>query len=472
MTAPTQAPGLSAAVARHVASANYASLPATTVAAAKRAILDGVGVMLGASGLSPEARPFVNLARSQPGPAVLLGDGGHASPAAAALANGALAHALDYEDAFDAAPVHPNAALIPAVLAVAAAQGRVSGQQLITAVAVGCDLACRLALSLRQRMEDGGWYPPPIIGAFGAAAAAGKLMNLNERQICDAFSLMLCQTACPGEIKYDRENVLRAVREAFPAQAAVVATQLAAAGVRGFDAPLEGQGGFYRLFVDGHYDARDVLDGLGSHYWIDRLSFKAWPSCRGTHAYIEAVLDLQQQHGFDWRQVVSIEAVGGDIHRMLFEPEARKQNPATAIDAKFSIPFTIAAALVRGRVDLDSFSPAALADPDTLDLAGRIRFTHRADWGMDKAASGEASVVLEDGSTLSAKIESASGAPDRPLSDAALRAKFLMCAGRARRRIGTAAAERFANAIADLDHVKDITALFEALHGAGAEDEG
>ena len=134
----------------------YAALPAATIVATKRALLDGIGVILAASGISDEAQPFVALARRQPAEpsATVLGHGLRAAPAAAALANGAMSHALDYEDAFDLAPVHPNASLIPAALAAAEAHGPVSGED------VHCGDGDRLRPRLPARAQpapaDGG----------------------------------------------------------------------------------------------------------------------------------------------------------------------------------------------------------------------------------------------------------------------------------------------------------------------------
>jgi 2-methylcitrate dehydratase PrpD len=459
MTRDAGAEGLSAAVAAHVAGVGFADLPGSTVAATKRAILDGVGVMLAASGLAPEVRPFVDLARGQPGPAAILGTGAGASASMAALANGAMAHALDYEDAFDLAPAHPDASLLPAVLALAQARGPVSGERLIAAVAVGCDLVCRLALSLERPMEAGGWYPPPILGAFGAAAGAAKLLDLPAGGVLDALSLVLLQNSCAGEIKHDRETVIRAVREAFPAQAAVISAELAAGGVKGFARPFEGEGGFFRLFAGGAYDPAKIRDRLGAHWWIDQLSFKAWPCCRGTHAYVEAALALRRAHGLAPSQVREIVLATGEVQQMLVEPAERKRAPATAIDAKFSIPFTVAAALVHGRVGLDSFSPAALADPAVLALAARSRSERRADWGRDRAAAGGLALVLADGRRLEATIETPLGDPARPLSEEQLRSKFVDCAGQAARPIARDQAERLADAILELEAVHDAAQL-------------
>lgn len=446
--------GLSDRIAAHVADFVADALPETTLHAAKRALLDGLGVMLAASGTSAEIAPFVELARSGVGSSAVLGCGFRTSAAMAVFANGAMSHALDFEDAFDAAPSHPNASLLPAVLAVAQ-ERPVSGRELLAAIAVGCDLVCRMGLSLRREMEAGGWYPPPILGAFGATAAAGRLRGLDATQMRDAFSLTLCQAVMPGEIKYSRDTVIRAVREAFPAQAAVQATTLAAAGVRGFEAPFEGKAGFYRLFAEGQFEPADLLDGLGERFWIEQLTFKRWPACRGTHAYIEGVQAIRAREGIDLDSIVSITATGGPVQRMLVEPAERKAAPTTAIDAKFSIPFTTAAALIDAEVTLDSFDPASLADPRKLALARKVRFEQRADWGREHAAAGVLAIELADGRRLVETIDVAAGHFTRPIDDDGLTDKFRACARRTRVPMDEAEIERLAEAVWTLDSVTD-----------------
>jgi 2-methylcitrate dehydratase PrpD len=454
--------GLSALLATHIADSQFERLPPATVTATKRAILDGFGVMLAASGCSDDVLPFLALARAFGGPpqASIIGCRERVSPPMAAFANGSMAHALDFEDAFDPAPVHPNASLLPAAIAIAEATAAVSGRDLIVAVATGCDLVCRLGLSLDQPMEQGGWYPPPILGAYGAVAAAGRLLRLTPRQICDAFSLLMCQNTCPGEIKHSPDTVIRAVREAFPAQAAVISTLLAARGVRGFEEPLEGASGFFALYVAGRYDAATIRDQLGERYWIEQLSFKRWPSCRGTHAYIEAAQVLRRRHGFGANDVARIRATIGTVQRMLCEPPARKRAPQTAIDAKFSVPFTLAAALLHEEVTLESFTPAALRDPQLLALAAKVESELREDWGHEHAASAELTLHLNDGRLLQHVVPHALGDPKRPLDDATLRDKFIDCAARAATPLTGVAAARAADRILSLVQEAQAAAAF------------
>lgn len=458
-----QAPsGLSDTLCHHIAELPFSALPPASVDAARHALLDAVGVMLAASGTSPDVGPFVALARSGgPGACAVLGTGERVAAPLAALANGAMAHALDYEDTFDAAPCHPNASLVPAAIAMAQQLAPVDGRSLLAAIAIGGDLVCRIGLSLRQSMEQSGWYPPPILGALGATAAAARIAGLDAVGTRDALSLVLCQASAPGEIQHSAGTVIRAVREAFPAQAAVTSVLLARAGVRGFETPLEGRGGFFRLYVDDRYDPGALLDGLGTRFWGEQLSFKPWPACRGTHPYIEIALELRERHRIDWRRIESVTVHFAPVQRMLVEPLERKQVPRTLIDAKFSIPYTVALALVRGRVTLDDFSVTSLADPEVLALARRIEAREGAP--TTGAAGGALLIRLPQGESLQGSVGSARGNPLRPLSRDELVAKFVDCAGRAARPLEPGVAASAATALLHIDATADAGRSFDQL---------
>ncbi|MDF7776341.1 MmgE/PrpD family protein [Sphingomonas sp. AOB5] len=415
---------LSARIADHVTGIRYEDLPPATVEATIRSLVDAMGVMLAASSLGEGTAAFADLALENGGPAQarLIGRAGHAPLLAAALANGALAHAVDFEDAFDGAPTHPNAAQVPAALALAETLGGVSGQDFITAIAVGCDLVCRMGLALIDSPDKFGFYPPPLLGAFGAVAACARIAGLTSAQTVDAFSLLLCSHNCSAELKYSPHSTVRAVRDSFAAQAAVQAVLLAKRGVRGFDAPIEGKAGFYALYARGGYDPAPILDGLGTRFYGEQLSFKPWPSCRGTHSAIEAII----AHAPDPDSIESVTITAAPFLEMLFEPAAQKQRPQTAIDAKFSLPFTVATAAIHGEVTLDSFTPEALADPRLHALAERVSFVPEA--GSADLTAATIDLRFADGTAATHRIVHPLGHPSNPLTDAALDEKFRMCA--------------------------------------------
>lgn len=459
---------ISRTLAGFVASTRYENLPQRTRDMAKRCLLDGLGVSLASTGLAEVCRPFVEFAVEQGGrpESTVFATGVRVPAAMAAFANGALAHALDFEDAHDRALLHPNAPTIPATLAVCEAVAPVDGKELIAALVLGCDVACRIGLALRVPLDEYGWYPPPIIAAFGTTAAVGRLLKLNESQLIDAFSLTLCQATCSAELKFSPHSDIRAVRDAFPAQIGVTSALLARKGVKGFDRPFEGPAGFFALYARGAYEPEALAHALGERFEIDDIGFKPWPSCRGTHVYIEAAAQLVREHRIDPQDVASVRLIGSRLNLMLAEPVAQKQRPATAIDAKFSLPFTVATAMCRGTVTLDDFTEAALTNSAVLDLASCVYFeadsTRSGASGPD-VLRGSVELALKDGKRVKLEIDEPSGSPRRPASDDALIAKFRDCCQRARAQPSATTIDSWVERIMSLEACPDAGEIARSL---------
>jgi 2-methylcitrate dehydratase PrpD len=452
---------LSAILSQYVADIQYEDLPASAVAMAKMSLIDALGVTLAAGGLCRECRPFVELAIETGGKkeSTILGYRNKVPAPMAAFANGAMAHALDFEDAHDLALVHPNAATVPAALAMAEAVGPVDGKDFIASLAVGCDLVCRLGLAFKVNPGEYGWYIPAILGAFGAAAAAGKLLKLDKTQILDLFSLTLCQATCSAELRYSPRSDIRSIRDAFAAQAGVVSALLAQRGVKGFDHPFEGEAGLFNLYAQGRYNANPLVDGLGTTFEGTNISFKPWPACRGTHTYIEAALHIAGTRALQPANIDRIRVVVSSFNRMLCEPETAKKIPQTAIDAKFSIPFTVATALCHHDVALKHFTPERLQDDEVLALAQKVTYELNPEWGLREATQGQLEIYTCDGMTYSKHIKQAYGHPERPLSQADLAAKFIACAENAAIKIPRAKLKAAWESILELEKLADMREL-------------
>jgi 2-methylcitrate dehydratase PrpD len=235
----------------------------------------------------------------------------------------------------------------------------------------------------------------------------------------------------------------------------VQAARLAAAGVRGFQYPLEGKAGFFRLYANGDYDPEVLTEGQGSAFHGEQVSFKIWPSCRGTHAFIEAALALVGEHDLDPAQIDQVRLSAGPVQTMLMEPREQKLAPRSPINAKFSLPFTVGAALTKGRITLDDFTPEALSDPDTLAMAARVTYALKSGWGPERNASGVTELMLKDGRTLGMQVDHAKGSPHNPLSRSELIAKFKDCAQRARRPLEAMEADRWAKTVFALEDADD-----------------
>jgi 2-methylcitrate dehydratase PrpD len=459
-----QAMNESLTLAKHITDISYDDLPSNVLDAAKKSFLDALGVTLAAGTLGEGCKAFVDLAIAEGGKkeSTILGFGAKAPAFMAAFANGSMAHALDFEDAHDGAPVHPNAATIPAALAVAESIGGVSGREFLTAIVLGCDLVCRLGLALNENPLEYGWYIPPILGAFGATAAVCKLLNLTVEQILDAFSLTLCQATCSAELTHSPHSVVRSIRDAFSAKAGVLSALLAQQGVTGFNQPVEGKAGLYNLYARGNYDPIRLTNELGRTFEGAHVSFKPWPSCRGTHSYIDAVLQILDARNLKPSDVEAIKVVVSPVNKMLCEPLERKQNPVTAIDAKFSLPFVVATALRYGRVTLDHFTPQALADQDVLEVARKV--TYEVDTGqtLKEAVRGFLQINTKN-ETLSKRVDFPYGHPKNPISQEALVLKFMDCAKHSARRISKKKLDEIVELILNLEQVENIREITEAL---------
>ena len=460
-------------LAQVVCRISLSDLPFAAIRAAKWSLLDALGVMLAASRLGEGCDAFVALARGAggTGPCALIGRSEKVSAPLAALANGALSHALDFEDTHDDAAIHPNAAVVPAALTVAQQKTGVSGSQLLSAVALGADVTCRLGLALDTNIEQSGWFPPPILSVHGAAAAAGHLLNLTPRQMCHAWSLALCQTTCSNEFKRSPDSVLRAIRDGFAAQAGMQAAWLAKYGVTGFERPFEGESGLFALYALGHYSAARLLRELGVLFEGAHVSYKPWPSCRGTHAFIEAALQYRDA-GIRPEQIAEISMLGSSLQQMLGEPLPSKRAPRTAIDAKFSAPFCAALAFTRGRVALEDFLPGALENPAILALASRAKLTVDPALGPHQVVSGTTRLRLHSGEWQERRVAEPLGSPSNPMSESQLIQKFRDCAALAYQRLRPAAESRLIDMILNLERLENLDqTLFETLQELEPADQ-
>jgi 2-methylcitrate dehydratase PrpD len=452
--------GESLALARYVERTRFENLPTEVVEMTKRAILDAIGVSLAASGLEPACKPFLELAlESESGrEATILGTGRRASALFAALANGSLAHAMDYEDAHEETRTHPNASAIAAALPLSERLGA-PGRDLITAVALACDVVCRLARALVSEGEPPpGFYQPAIAGTFGATTAAAKLLRLDAGRVLDAWSLALCQNSCSAELQNSPDSTIRAVREGPCARVGLESAMLAAKGVRGFTAPFEGKSGFFVMYAQG-VQRRSLLGDLGERFAGRDISFKAWPSCRDTHVYVQAALELLAEHPVDPKDIESITACVTAQNMIVCEPAELKRRPRTAIAGKFSIYYTLATLLLDRRVDFASYSDEALTRAEVLALADKV--TYRVEPAIRNGEVLE--VRMRDGTVHRRSVRAVYGSPAAPLPIEALIAKFVDCGTHAMQARSAAELRRIAASVLSIEQTDNVRSLLSQL---------
>lgn len=440
---------ITAVLAEFAANLQAQSLPETVVRGLGRGFFDQIAVIMAAGTLGGASRQVVDWVLAEGGSgATVLGYGRQATPSGAAFANGALAHALDYEETHDATMVHPAASVVPAALAIAEATGA-SGERLLTALAAGSELCCRIGRSfVGNPQARTRFYVLPHVGVFGATAAAGVLLGLSPAQMVDAFAMAMNQVVAGDSALNDPRSAHREIRDAYNARGGVVAAGLAARGVTANSAAFEGPSGYYALFQNGAVDI-SAFDTLGAEWECAALSLKPWPSCRGTHSFVEAALELQREHAFAAADIAGFEVEISQFFATLCEPLDLRAAPPTAAIAKFSVPFTLAAAWVTGGVTLDTYAPEALADP-TITALARLCSHTALELPQSRATHGKLTVSLQDGRRLSRKVADPLGHADRPMSDMALLTKARDCMARARRPVAFETIDRLAAQCRDL----------------------
>src|SRR5215212_8439597 len=365
------------ALARHVCRTGYADLPTSAVESARCDILDTFGCMLGGSGSPGIGELFAvvsrwgGLAESR----VLL-HGLRLPVPQAALLNASMGHALDFDDTLDTGgSIHPGVSVLGAALAVCDSLGTITGKELLLAVALGLDVSCRIALASTL---DRGWHRTSAIGVFGAAAAAGKLLQLTPEQMLAALGIAYSHAAGNRQCILDGALSKR-LQAGQAASAGIFSAVLAQTGFTGAHNIFDGRFGFFELYQPNGADPSVLLRDLGTTFRGEALSYKPYPCGRPLHAAIDAALVARAQlqiTGCDDVAAVKIEADPAG-HSDQFERGPAKRRPTQIVEAQFAQPFLVATALVHGRVGISEVD--GLGEPSVLALSERIAGVARED---------------------------------------------------------------------------------------------
>jgi 2-methylcitrate dehydratase PrpD len=348
-----------------------------------------------------------------------LVQGRQATVRAAALIQGTAAHAAEVDDSFRDAMYHPGAATIAAALAVAQSVSA-SGSEFLRAVVLGYEVSTRIGVVM-GRSHYKYWHNTGTMGSFGAAAAAASLLKLDEMAFANALAIAATFTAGLQQA-FRREAMAKPLHAGRAAEAGVLAAQLAAGGMRSSLDVLEGESGLGQAMSQGP-DWSTVGDTLGTDYHITRLSFKNHIGCGHTFAAIDGALALQHQHGFSH---ADIERVDLGVYQPTLDI-APHVDPQNADQARFSLHYMVATALVHGSVRLSAFEPGRLNDPHTRALM--LRIDKALDPDVDAAFPGrrgaQVRIQLRNGRQLCHLQTDRKGDPELPLSDGDLESKLI-----------------------------------------------
>lgn len=462
---PDDLPSITAArrIGDWVAGLQRSDVPEPTTAVALDCIVDTLGVALAGTREAATRLAADEALESYAAGLSRLLIGGRLCAEGAAFANVAAAHALDFDDNSYAGFVHGSAVVVPTALAMVEAAGG-TGSDLLTAVVAGAEAQYALAEAVGNGVYHDGWWTTALFGTVGAAAAGAKALGLDGRVAADAIAFALCGTgglrACFGT----------GAKPLLAAQAAANGVRAARLAARGLTVPhgvVEDPRGFARLIAADRFDPT-ALDALGRRWRLldPGIDTKLYPVCLSAHAAIDAVRDLMAEQGL----------APGDIRIVncrvppVVAANLTYDRPVTSGEARFSLPFAVACAMLHGTLTLDHLDEEALADPVLRQAIERVHMKADPEWNADpnRARTAPEGAEVDIGTTSGKRFvrfcASARGTAARPLSAVEHAAKFLTCAARA---VGQDGAERLHRKLRRLEAESDLSRLFDLAHHGG-----
>jgi 2-methylcitrate dehydratase PrpD len=451
-------------LARRINALRADRFPAEAIDWAKIAITDLIGCAL--AGAREDVVPIVVKAATtavRDGGCTVIGSNERLRMLDAALVNGTAGHALDFDDTSKSLAGHPTVVIMPALLALAEQQ-KGSGEDVINAYIVGVEAATRIARGVNFHHYEKGWHPTATLGIFGAAVACGWLLRLDDQQMMS--TLALCVSHASG-VKSNFGSQTKPLHAGVAARSGLFAACLAQRGFTASADAFEHPQGFFEVFNGaGHYHPERMLKVWGAPLDLlaPGISIKKYPCVYSIHGAIDATIVLATEHRIGVDDVAKVTVM---MHRRRLLPHVQRQ-ATSGLDAKFSLPYVIARALVNGRVPMEHFEGENFRDPIVRHVMGLIKTKAHDDDANDYGATVE--VWLKDGSVLNHSVPAPLGrGPEIPLPTSMLRDKFMDCATR------VLPAEQGANVFEAFPHledaadVRDVTALL-VPRAAGAAD--
>ena len=445
-------------LARFVAGLSYDNLPEEVRARVKALALDLTGIMVRARHQAESTPAMVAATRwlgLGGGACTVVGDADGYAPPGAAMLNGTLAHSLDFDDTHASASLHPSAPIVPAALAAAEMTGA-DGRALIAAIVAGYEVQIRLSLALDPAAHyDQGFHPTATCGAFGAAAAAGRLLGLDAEGHANAFGIVLSMSA--GSMQYLVNGAwTKRSHVGHAAMCGLMAATLAREDYKGAADALEGKWGFLHAYAPRSDSGKAVAD-LGRRWETMKIAVKPYPSCRYGHAPLDGILGLAREHRIQADEIQEVEiGLPEPGWKLIGDPESAKQSPKSVVDGQFSMAFCAAVALRKGGFAWDDYAQQ-LGDGATLALCKRVKTRVDAKAQADFPAEMAGSVRIKTArGTFETYVRVPKGEPANFLTAAELRAKF---DGLTAPYLSAGRRDELAAAILALEQAKDIASV-------------
>ena len=401
-----------AALSRFLVASRSDDIPQEVRHEACRAFLNALGCAIGAShhetidNAIAAVQPFAGEGR-----ATVFGRTERLDPLNAALINGISTHVLDFDDTHQRT-VHPSAPVLPALLAFSEWQA-VNGRDLVHAFVLGVEAEIRIALSVFPEHYNIGWHITGTAGVFGAAAAIGKLLSLDEQRMAWALGIAATQSAGLREMF---GSMCKSLHPGNAARNGFTAALLASKGFTSSEQAIEAPRGFGHV-TSARFDPSTITEGLGKSYELSRNMYKPFACGLVVHAVIDACMQLRREHNLRADDIMAVELVTNPL-----VPELTgKKSPQTGLEGKFSVYHAAAIALIHGAAGEAQFADEVVRHPDVVALRDRVSI--RADAAISKLEA-RATIRLRGGRVLEKHVEHALGSVERPMSDRDLEDKF------------------------------------------------
>jgi 2-methylcitrate dehydratase PrpD len=449
--------------AKNLKKTEFDDLPQRVVDETKKQILDILGVAIG--GFSQRgAKELRELVLEWGGKeeSSVIGTSIKVPVPNAAHANATMAHCLDYDDVHEKAVMHSGVVIIPTCLAMAEFKGHFSGRDLITSVALGVDMMCRLALATTPGKSpvELGWHLTTLFGFLGVAGTAARILGLDEEGIINAIGIGYHQSCGNGQTVKDGALTKR-LGPGFAVKGGITSALLAEKGITGAHNALEGQWGLYNLYMHGDYGPDILRDDLGRRFEGVNVAIKPYPCCRGIHPAIDAALAIKNENNLKKEDIKEIVIYVTDAHySLLCSPEDAKCNPRNPVDAQFSIPWGVATAIANNHVTLDDYTETAIKNDTVKEITRKIRV--EIDNGLrrpDKMEPTGIEITTSEGRNYSKVVEHPLGSLERPMTLEDCSRKFRDCA----KRLGDEKTNRIIEMVGRLDELSDVDELFPLL---------
>lgn len=463
-------------IVKFVSQTRYEDLPKEVVKVAKKAVVDTVGSGIAGSS-APLGKLVAEIIKDWGGKkeSTVLVYGDKVPAQEAAFANAIMARCRELDDAHEGNKRrgghhggHVNTMIVPASLAMLESSPiPISGRKLILAIAIGGDLTVRLRLAAGDAGEIG--WMGETLSPFGVVASAAKLFDLNEEVIANAMGAgyAFCSGNCCGIIDGTWDIWLPA---GIGARGGIVAVDLARRGYLGAKSPLLGRFGLYPLYFRSEYHSNNLFLELGKEFESANVSIKPYSSCKATHHAIYTTLELVKKYNIKAEQIERIRVKASTYSLWLVglnEKDELKQAPRSLCEAQFSLPFTVATAIIKGTVFPDVLNEETLKDTEILNLSRKITMEATPEKDEIQKTEGMAPADVEiytgDGRVYSGCEPFVKGHPQNPMSFDECTEKFRECVKLSVKPLPEKKLNEFLEQVVKLEEINDVRGIISNL---------